>query len=95
MGIRFEWDREKAEGNLRKHGVAFSEATTVFNDPFSQTTPDIVHSIGEERFWTMGLYEKGRLIIVSHTEGGDLIEIISARALSASERKNYEEKRKR
>ncbi len=93
MGLRFEWDRDKAEGNLRKHSVAFSEAGTVFNDPFSRTTPDAVHSVGEERFWTMGLSDKGRLIIVSHTEDGDLIEIISARTATPRERKNYEEKR--
>ena len=93
MGLRFEWDREKSEGNLRKHGVAFSEASTVFNDPFSRTTPDAMHSISEERFWTMGLSEKRRLILVSHTDNGDLIEIIGARTASPSERRNYEEER--
>jgi len=93
MGLRFEWDREKSEANLRKHGVSFSEASTVFNDPFSRTTIDIVHSIGEERFWTMGLSDKGRLIIVSHTDDEDLIRIISARTALPHERRSYEEAR--
>ncbi len=91
MGLRFEWDREKAEGNLKRHGVTFSEASTVFNDPFSRTAPDTVHSIGEERFWTIGLANEGRLIIVSHLDEEDVVRIISARAASSHERRSYEE----
>jgi uncharacterized DUF497 family protein len=91
MGLRFEWDRDKAEANLKKHGVSFSEASTVFGDRLSVSRADEAHSIGEERFWTIGLSDRGRLIVVAHTDLDDLIGIINARPATAQERKQYEE----
>jgi uncharacterized DUF497 family protein len=91
VGIEFEWDPEKAEKNVNKHQVAFSEAATVFGDPLSMTFADPDHSIGEERFITVGLSRLGNLLIVSHADRGDRIRIISARRVTRRERKFYEE----
>ena len=55
MDAAFEWDTEKAESNLQKHGVSFDEAATVFFDPLSLTNPDPLHSAVESRFVTTGL----------------------------------------
>lgn len=88
--MRFEWDSEKAEINLRKHRVSFDEATTVFLDPLSATFPDPDHSIGERRLITVGVSVKGRLLIVAHSERGAAVRIISARPASARERKRHE-----
>jgi uncharacterized DUF497 family protein len=89
--MEFEWDPEKARRNLTKHGVAFEEAATVFADFLSSTFPDPEHSIEEEREITIGTSERGRLLVVSHTERGDRIRIISARKATRRERKAYEE----
>lgn len=88
--MRFEWDSEKAESNLRKHRVSFDEAVTVFFDAHSVTILDPDHSVGESRFLTMGLSSKDRILVVAHTEQGDTIRIIMARPASASERNRYE-----
>jgi uncharacterized DUF497 family protein len=88
--MRFEWDREKAKKNLRKHRVSFDEAMTVFYDPLSATFNDSDHSIDEERFITIGYSSHGRLLVVSHTERGKTIRIISARSATARERKRHE-----
>ncbi|MEP9411236.1 MAG: BrnT family toxin [Candidatus Brocadia sp.] len=88
--MRFEWDREKAKKNLRKHRVSFDEAMTVFYDPLSATFNDPDHSIDEERFITIGYSSHGRLLVVSHTERGKTIRIISARSATAHERKRHE-----
>ncbi len=88
--MRFEWDSEKAAENLRKHRISFDEAATAFFDPLSMTVPDPDHSVRERRFVTMGASSSGRLIVVSHTERGSTLRIISARLASASERKRYE-----
>jgi uncharacterized DUF497 family protein len=88
--MRFEWDRGKAEANRRKHRVSFDEATSVFFDLLSVTIADPDHSVGEERFLTMGSSSKGRLLVVAHTESGAVLRIISARPASAAERKRYE-----
>lgn len=89
--MRFEWDSDKAAENLAKHGVSFQEASTVFRDTLSATGPDPDHSIGEERFVTFGFSTNGQLLVVSHTEQGDIIRIISARPATSGERKIYEE----
>jgi uncharacterized DUF497 family protein len=89
--LRFEWDPAKAAENLGKHGVSFEEASTVFRDTLSATGPDPDHSVGEERFITFGVSTSGRLLIVGHTEYGDIIRIISARPVTSGERKIYEE----
>jgi uncharacterized protein len=89
--MKFEWDIKKAESNLKKHGVSFQEATSVFGDFLSITYPDPDHSIREQRFITIGRSRALRVIIVSHTERGDNIRIISARKTTRKERKYYEE----
>jgi len=87
----FEWDPKKAATNLRKHGVSFDQAATVFQDDLSLTGDDPDHSLSEERQVTFGVSSSGRLLVVSHAERGDRIRIISARPATRSERKLYEE----
>lgn len=89
--MNFEWNPRKAAINLRKHGVSFLEAGTVFGDELAVTVHDPDHSEDEERFITVGWSNLRRLLIVSHTERGDRIRIISARELTKTERKAYEE----
>ena len=89
--MRFEWDPQKADGNLRKHGVSFQEGASVLADPFSVTYHDPDHSVSEHRFITLGESRVGRLLMVAHTDRGDSIRIISARRLTRQERRQYEE----
>ena len=91
MGIGFEWDARKAVANLRKHGVTFREAASVFGDPLSLTIPDRGHSHDEERFIILGESATHRLLVVVHTSRGDRVRFISAREATRSERKTYEE----
>ena len=91
MALRFTWDPDKAKRNLRKHGVAFAEATTAFGDPLSITVPDPAHSKAEERFVLIGMTRFGRLIVVAHTERVNEIRIINARPAARRERAIYEE----
>ena len=86
----FEWDLEKAESNLRKHGVSFVEAASVFFDTLSVTIPDPLHSAEEDRFVITGLSNRQRHLVVVHSDRGVRIRIISARLASPSERKRYE-----
>jgi len=88
--MKFEWDSAKAQENLLSHGVSFEEATTVFGDALAGTIPGPDHSEGEVRFVTIGWTANGRLIVVSHSEEGDTIRIISAREATSHERKQYE-----
>lgn len=90
MNVQFEWAPEKAEANLRKHGVAFAEAATVFFDPLSLTVPDPLHFDAEDRFVVTGLSQSQRHLVVVHADRGDRIRIISARLATAAERKRYE-----
>jgi hypothetical protein len=87
----FEWDADKAEVNLRKHGVSFQEAATVFTTPLSLTYHDPDHSHEEQRYLTIGTSQAERLLMVSHTERGERIRIISARKATRRERTRYEE----
>lgn len=89
--MEFEWDENKAEINLKKHGVSFHEAATVFGDALAITFDDPEHSIGEYRYITFGLSRFNRLLVVSHTEREDKMRIISARRMTKRERKIYEE----
>jgi hypothetical protein len=91
MELNFEWDEEKARTTLKKHGVSFAEATTVFGDSFAVTIDDPLHSIDEERFVTIGYSEAQRLLVVVHTDRGDNIRIISARTATRRERQTYEQ----
>ena len=88
--MRFEWDRVEAQLNHRKHGITFGEALTVFDDLLSATLDDPDHSTGEQRFVTVGHSSRGRLLVVSHTESGETIRIISARLATAAERNRHE-----
>lgn len=90
MDAEFEWEPQKAESNLRKHGVTFAEAATVFFDPLSVAVPDPLHSIDENRFVITGLSYGRRLLVVVHSDRGDRIRLISARLATPNERENYE-----
>jgi uncharacterized DUF497 family protein len=90
MSIAVEWDPAKAEANLRKHGVSFEEASSILGDPLSITLPDPDHSREEDRFLLLGRSAANRFLIVSITERGDSVRIISARAMTPRERRAYE-----
>lgn len=89
--MKFEWDEKKASRNFTKHGVSFEEAKTVFDDPLYVDFYDPDHSEDEERYLIVGTSIRGRLLIVSYTERGDLIRLMSAREVTRSEREVYEE----
>jgi uncharacterized protein len=91
MSIKFEWDKRKARQNQQKHQVDFTEASTVFADTLSITIPDPDHSEDEERWVTLGLSNRQRLLVVVHTEEKETIRIISARTADRLERRKYEE----
>jgi uncharacterized DUF497 family protein len=89
--MQFEWNPDKAESNYEKHQVSFEEAATVFNDLLSITFPDPDHSVGESRYIIIGMSRFGQILIVSHTDRGEKIRIISARKATRQERRFYEE----
>jgi uncharacterized DUF497 family protein len=89
--VRFEWDSTKAAKNLRKHRVSFEDASSVFYDPLAVTGSDPDHSEIEERLITFGRSSAGQLLVVSHTERGETIRIVSARKATHQERQIYEE----
>jgi len=88
--VQFEWDTQKAASNLARHGVSFDEASTVFGDPLARTVPDEDHSIDEERELTIGLSMALRIVVVWHTDRGDVTRIIGARLATMTERRAYE-----
>jgi uncharacterized DUF497 family protein len=89
--VQCEWDPRKAAANLKKHGISFEEAATAFRDSLAATARDPDHSVGEDRFITFGVSSRGRLLVVSHTERGNNLRIISAREATKAERRIYEE----
>lgn len=89
--MKLEWDSLKAALNIRKHKVSFEEAATALSDPLAATGVDPDHSIDEFRYITFGVSNSGRLLVVSHTERGETIRIISARCAIKGELKIYEE----
>jgi len=91
MNLQFEWDPRKAGGNLKKHGVSFEEAGTVFDDTLFITFLDDEHSIYEERYITIGLSKMNHLLLIAHTDRKGKICIISARKATHNEQKFYEE----
>jgi uncharacterized DUF497 family protein len=91
--VLIEWDPVKGRTNLRKHGVDFHEAGTVFDDPLSTTFPDPDHSVDEARFLTIGVSASGRILVVAHTDRGEAVRLINARRATPRERKFYEESR--
>ena len=88
--MQFEWDPEKAKRKYEKSNAAFEKEATVYYDPLSATFDDPDHSVGEQRLITVGLSVSGRLLVVSHTERGETLRIISARPATSQERKNHE-----
>lgn len=88
--IRFAWDRVKAAVNLRKHGVSFEEASTVFADENARLKHDPDHSQAEDRFVLLGLSAKLRMLVVCHVyREKQIIRLISARKATRNERKQY------
>ena len=89
--LQFTWDPGKAAANLRKHGVSFEDASSVFRNPLAKVLPDPTHSEHEQRSLIIGHSVAERLLLVVFTEAEDRIRIISARDASARERREYEE----
>lgn len=98
MHLSFEWDAAKAAANLRKHGVSFELAARVFADPLARSHQDRVEG-AEQRWQTIGMVDGALLLLVAHTvrdddagesEPGEVIRIISARAATRKETRNYE-----
>lgn len=90
MGLECEWDPAKAEANVKKHGVAFDEALTVFADPLARIFDDPDHSTDEAREIIVGHSTKQRLLLVSFTEQTPRVRIISARRATKRERQDHE-----
>ena len=90
MDLVFEWDARKAKGNLRKHGITFDEAITVFDDALASIFPDEDHSSAESREILLGYSILNRLLLVCFTERKGRVRIISARKATAPERNDYE-----
>ena len=91
--MHFVWDPAKASLNLRKHGVSFDEAKSVFYDEFAMQFFDEAHSETEERFIMLGMSQAARLLVVVHCErrSGEIVRIISARKATRSEAEHYRE----
>jgi uncharacterized protein len=90
MNGSFEWDADKAAANLRKHGVGFAEAATVFSDPLLAVEIDAEHSAGELRYRAIGESSARRLLVVTYNERGPTLRLISARRAVGRERRNHE-----
>ena len=95
MEFIFEWDARKARINLEKHKVSFEESQTIFADSLLITFPDELHSETEERFISIGMSTRERVLLVVHTEREEIgerivIRIISCRKATTSERIIYE-----
>ena len=91
MSLIFEWDARKARANAVKHGVEFPEAATVFADALSVTISNPDHAVGEQRYITLGMSHRQRLLVVVHTETDDRLRIISARRATRHEQRSYEQ----
>jgi uncharacterized DUF497 family protein len=89
--VDLEWDEAKAAANFEKHGVSFGDAVTVFGDPLYVDFYDPDHSIDENRYLIIGASKEGRILMVSYTERSGVVRLISAREVTPSERKAYEE----
>lgn len=90
--VRFEWDDKKAETNIRKHGVSFEEAQTVFRYPLSFIFDDEAHSVSERREIVIGYSENNPLLIVCFSEETEgVVRIFRSRPAIGKERRDYEE----
>lgn len=88
--MRFEWDRDKAAANLRKHRISFEEAVTVFYDPLAASFADADHSVSERRWITVGYSVFGRLLVVWHADRRGGIRLIGARSATRREKVRHE-----
>jgi uncharacterized protein len=94
--MRYEWDENKNDSNLEKHGLSFETASLVFDDPNALSIPDRIEN-GEERWQTIGMIENIVIVMVAHTiklepdSQEEIIRIISARKATRAERQEYEE----
>lgn len=95
--LKFEWDENKNQTNIKKHGVSFEEACSVFNDEDALIINDESHSQNEERFILIGFSYKYNLLIVCHCyrQNDSVIRIISARKATKTEKKEYVKDEKR
>ena len=91
MALIVAWDPSKASLNVEKHGVTFDEACTAFEDGLSLTIADPLHSEDEDRFVLIGYSHRNRLPVIVHTDRGDRVRLISARAATRKERCYHEE----
>ena len=91
--ISFEWDEKKNRANIRKHGVTFEEAMTVFFDDNAILFDDPEHSDREERFLLLGMSTEANVMIVCHCcrQSDTVIRIISARKATRKEEQRYAE----
>lgn len=89
--LRFEWDVRKSELNVRKHGISFEEAETVFYDEYARLIHDPEHSENEERYILLGMSVRAKMVAVCHCyrEDDDVIRIISARRATKNEQRTY------
>ena len=89
--MEFEWDLSKAAANLKKHGVSFEEAKTVFDNPLAVIFDDDLHSIDENREIIIGHSRQNRFLLIAFIERSYSIRIISARLATRQERQDYEQ----
>ncbi len=82
--MAYQWNRDKAKANIRKHGIEFADAVSVFSDDLAITIPD-------ERFVTIGIDAFGRVLVIVYTLRNDEIRLISARKATRHEQQQYEE----
>jgi uncharacterized protein len=87
--MAYQWNRDKAATNLRKHGIDFADAVSVFSDDLAITIPD--ERFDEERFVTIGMDAFGRVLIVVYMLRDEEVRLISARKATRQERQQYEE----
>ena len=90
MSDNFFWEATKAARVLAERGISFEEVKTVFEDDFLEVVPDLAHSIEEARFTAIGTSPQGRLLVVTFTERGETVRIITAREATPKERRHYE-----
>ena len=89
--MEFEWDPAKARANESKHGVSFLEACEVFDDDHSSAVRDPDHSLEENQYLIFGMSKGGKYLVVSYTERGNRIRLISVRQMTPRERRAYEQ----
>ncbi|HYX27315.1 MAG TPA: BrnT family toxin [Pyrinomonadaceae bacterium] len=91
--MEFEWDSKKLRDNLIKHGISFEEAVSVFEDILSFTYDDEIHSHSERRYATLGMSDRGNVLVVAHTMRGERVRIINAREATPREKRWYEKEK--